>query len=1075
MKKIFSFVFAVALTTSLWATQYIVQPTSEGNIRQAIRGEGAATGAQSGDTLLLVTGEYSENQSMTINAVPNVVVMAAEGEKPVIKQSSYFKVYKNATFVGIIFDGGSTAFNTFYIYDADVQKLTLLNCEFTGFTSYNITGSSSTTHAGEVYIDGCFFYNNATSAAYFPASSQANNVPSCDKLTVKNTTACNITNCDGCAVFDIRNNKNDYTGTATTLVADHLTIYNYTASNGAVMSYKSGNASVTNSIFSNPTSGQYASYLYAGGAVTNCIRYNTKKHDGPTFTNVITSDPLFVDPANLDFTLAEGSPAIGADTQGNNLGDPRWTPKEIPAIDLPATLNKANKYAKSAAMPYYQDAYFDFGPNDSSNDTAFWATWVVNVEKGKYAVEADLTSSNDYKLQLEFINASTDVLEKTILADKSTATFDVDLNDLDGKYYLRLKNRVAWSKVKVKSLTFTYKGGAVKDIPGTLLPADAMLTGSKMSITAEGIKWDDVSAPADNYAVWNVNATKAGNFEVEINVASAEADHTFTVSLYNGETLISSVAETKTSQSGIFNLGNLEIPAKGNYQIRVDNTTKWTTATLASVKLTYAGGAIIDLPGSLLPDDAKLTGEAISITADGILWNDVYAPADNYATWKVNAAKSGNYNVKINVASATASHTFVVGLYDGATLVASVAEAKTSKSGIFDLGNIALDEAGEYTVRVDNTTQWTTATLASVTFAYKGGALVDLPATLLPVDAFLSDEAFVDKDSILFTPRGSEGYNYRNWAKWNVNVTEKAKYNFKANVKSVNGYRFAIEVLDANNESVYTYSADSLWDGGQDALNLGNTILEEGIYTVKMQNIFNYSEGRLMSVNITKESFPAVTISEEAQDNSVLTANEGKLVKATLTRSLTAGMFNTLCLPFALSAEQIAESDLAGARIIELTSTSLEDQKLYLNYTEVDAIEAGKGYLIEPAAAVENPVFNGVTITKTAATEETVDAVKVIPTFIVSSIPASTANLYLYLDNTLYYAGQETTIKGMRLYYNVSGTLAPARMRIGSKNTPTTLDEVEQVMVVDGKFIQDGKMYIMKNGVVYNAQGQIVK
>lgn len=63
----------------------------------------------------------------------------------------------------------------------------------------------------------------------------------------------------------------------------------------------------------------------------NYVKDNGGIHSSVAQTSCFLNiDPLFVDAANGNFALAEGSPAIGAGTDGSNLGDPRWTAQGTP-------------------------------------------------------------------------------------------------------------------------------------------------------------------------------------------------------------------------------------------------------------------------------------------------------------------------------------------------------------------------------------------------------------------------------------------------------------------------------------------------------------------------------------------------------------------------------------------------------------------------------------------------------------------------------------------------------------------------------------------------------------------------
>ena len=89
----------------------------------------------------------------------------------------------------------------------------------------------------------------------------------------------------------------------------------------------------------------------------------------------------------------------------------------------------------------------------------------------------------------------------------------------------------------------------------------------------------------------------------------------------------------------------------------------------------------------------------------------------------------------------------------------------------------------------------------------------------------------------------------------------------------------------------------------------------------------------------------------EAQNSIIIADNDGKTRSVKLAgRTLYKdGDWNTICLPFSLDADQIADSPLAGATMMELDGdkSNLTDGTLTLNFTDATCIEAGKPYLVK--------------------------------------------------------------------------------------------------------------------------------
>jgi hypothetical protein len=185
---------------------------------------------------------------------------------------------------------------------------------------------------------------------------------------------------------------------------------------------------------------------------------------------------------------------------------------------------------------------------------------------------------------------------------------------------------------------------------------------------------------------------------------------------------------------------------------------------------------------------------------------------------------------------------------------------------------------------------------------------------------------------------------------------------------------------------------------------------------------------------------PAVTLADAADNTDVIDENDGKTRNITLDgRTLYKdGAWNTLCLPFSMSAEQIAASELAGADIRTLSSASLSDGGvLTLNFTPafdennlengaVTAITAGKPYIIKWANGepIENPTFENVTVTSTSPADDVVSTdgrVQFLGNYSYREFTETDKSILLMGGtNSLYYPVSGASIGAFRSYFQLS-------------------------------------------------------
>lgn len=271
-------------------------------------------------------------------------------------------------------------------------------------------------------------------------------------------------------------------------------------------------------------------------------------------------------------------------------------------VVLPATLDVNNVSFRSEGMPDfvledgdYAGTYFDMGAHDSSNDTLLYAEWDVTIEPIQYNLSVDVYNTNSWRVQLYVLNQAGDTVKGLRYKGSSGqcghyAIGAIDMRDLEaGNYKVRAHAATAWSAMKLKDVIFEadYQGVEVA-LPGTLLPAYAELS-ANASVTDGAIAFKPSSAP-DEYATWNVNFAAAGTFNVSIDMTASNG-HTYGVALLSadGASQIGAVAEAQSWDTGVKELGAIEVPAAGSYKVKLTNATQWSEAVMNSI--TFAAPA----------------------------------------------------------------------------------------------------------------------------------------------------------------------------------------------------------------------------------------------------------------------------------------------------------------------------------------------------------------------------------------------------------------------------------------------------------------------------------------------------
>ncbi len=315
MKKIFFFLAALMLTFTAHATIVECNPGTNN----------LAWYLTQGDTLVLADGLYEEAYSIDFTK-PGVCVKAAEGAKPVIKLTgewTVLDVQATTTFDGITFDAGNVAKYLIATTGVNPGTLTINNCEFCNWTYWALSNQfEETASIDSVIINNTLFHDGAQSAISF-GNKAPEGTHACNYFKMTNSTIYNVVSTEYAGIVHVSSNG-EATGMQNTIIIDHVTMYNLDGADlGIIAARKTSDLTISNTIIANPAEGERASYVY-GGVAENVIYYNVSQDGDLTYTNCLTDDPMFDDAANGNFALADGSPALGAGTDGSNLGDPRW-------------------------------------------------------------------------------------------------------------------------------------------------------------------------------------------------------------------------------------------------------------------------------------------------------------------------------------------------------------------------------------------------------------------------------------------------------------------------------------------------------------------------------------------------------------------------------------------------------------------------------------------------------------------------------------------------------------------------------------------------------------------------------
>ena len=206
---------------------------------------------------------------------------------------------------------------------------------------------------------------------------------------------------------------------------------------------------------------------------------------------------------------------------------------------------------------------------------------------------------------------------------------------------------------------------------------------------------------------------------------------------------------------------------------------------------------------------------------------------------------------------------------------------------------------------------------------------------------------------------------------------------------------------------------------------------------------------------------PSLALSETADDTeATIEANKGKTVNVTLTRTLKANVWNTICLPFDVTADQVKDVLKAEGNVRVFASVDGN----CINFKEATEMKAGIPYLIKPTENTDELIFNGVTISENAAQSNDgvskAGDISIEGTYGKKALETDGTELFLTVSGHFAKPAASTnTMRGFRAYFISLLGLSSAKINIDG-----------QITAINGIIAADDAA----NAKVYNLNGQYV-
>lgn len=206
-------------------------------------------------------------------------------------------------------------------------------------------------------------------------------------------------------------------------------------------------------------------------------------------------------------------------------------------------------------------------------------------------------------------------------------------------------------------------------------------------------------------------------------------------------------------------------------------------------------------------------------------------------------------------------------------------------------------------------------------------------------------------------------------------------------------------------------------------------------------------------------------------DNAAMpTYAPGTYPNVSIERSIAADTWSTLVLPVNMRVPD-------GWTVKKMDSYDTENGLTFAAVDD-DGIEAGKPYMVKVGAPVPNIVASNVAVTDLTLRPIEDNGLSMTGVYEAGTVPVSEEGKtrYVVSGNQMHKVTSKVNIKPFRAYFELEGDDLGARIALNLDNATAinTIEaaEAEEGVLKDGKYLIEGKIVLVKNGVKYDANGK---